>query len=79
MKISKKKVYKFHNLVYRVQSKTCLIAKDVYNEISGNWKPRECYFHSLRCLPSYRTEKIQAYRDAVATKTWQLKKQNKLK
>ena len=78
MKISKKKVYKFHALVYRIQSKTSLIAKDVYNEISGNWKPRECYFHSLRCLPPYRTEKVKAFRDAVALKVLQLRKENNI-
>jgi len=78
MKISKKKVYKFHTLVYRMQSKTSLIAKDVYNEISGNWKPRECYFHSLRCLPPYRNEKVKAFRDAVALKVLQLRKENNI-
>jgi len=73
--ISKKIVdNRFDLLIYRVQSATALIATDVYNSISGNWQPRECFYHSLRVVPKYRDRKIKAYRKAVATETWKRKK-----
>ena len=64
----------FELLIYRVQSATSLIATDVYNEISGNWQPRECFYHCLRVVPKCRDEKIKAYRKAVATETWKRRK-----
>ena len=64
----------FDLLIYRVQSATSLISTDVYNEISGNWQPRECFYHSLRVVPKCRDEKIKAYRKAVATETWKRRK-----
>ena len=65
---------RFDLLIYRVQSATSEIATDVYNEVSGNWQPMACFYHSLRVVPKCRDEKIKAYRKAVATETWKRRK-----
>jgi hypothetical protein len=64
---------RFDLLIYRVQSATALIATDVYNSISGNWKD-DCFYHYLRVVPKCRDERIKAYRKAVATEVWKRKK-----
>ena len=54
--------------VYKVQCKTFTVAKELTGDFRNVSRINECYKppFCLRLLPAYRTESVQAFRNAVA-------------